>query len=363
MIFAPSRPAMRSPLDAWVSLATGLHGPEPDALRRWQALRLLEAARWARERSPFYARLLKHLPDPIPDDPAWAARLPFVTTHDLREHHEAMLCVSQGEVERVVTLNTSGTTGKPKRLFFTGEDLDATLDFFRVGMASFTGVGDVVLILLPGRTEHGAAMLLAKALAEIGVRPVLAPQPCPPEVAARLIAEEGVTCLAALPSQLRALLEHSPGPPPWSPAPDRALDRALLSGEPVDDGLRQAAAKAGIEIFAHYGLTETCFGGGVECGAHQGYHLREADLLVEVVEPVSGDPVANGRQGEVVLSTLNRRGMPLLRYRTGDMGRMLPGPCACGSPLRRLGPVAGRIVTDGGAIQVLTPEKGTANTP
>ena len=359
MIFAPARPAMRSPLDAWVSLATGLHGPEPDALRRWQALRLLEAARWARERSPFYAHLLQGLPDPIPDDPAWAARLPFVTARDLREYPEAMLCVSQGEVERVVTLNTSGTTGKPKRLFFTGEDLDATLDFFRVGMASFTNAGDVVLILLPGRTEHGAAMLLAKALTQIGVRPVLAPQPCPPEVAARLIAEEGVTCLAALPSQLRTVLGAFPALPPWPPS----MDRALLSGEPVGDGLRQAAAKAGIEIFAHYGLTETCFGGGVECGAHQGYHLREADLLVEVVDPVSGDPVADGREGEVVLSTLTRKGMPLLRYRTGDMGRILPGPCACGSPLRRLGPVAGRIVTDGGAVQVRTPEKGTANAP
>nr|WP_272881728.1 AMP-binding protein [Fundidesulfovibrio soli] len=198
--------------------------------------------------------------------------------------------------------------------------------------------------MLPGRREHGAAPLLARALAEIGVRPVLAPQPCPPEEAVRLIAEEGVTYLAALPSQLRALLELSPAAPAWPPA----LDRALLSGEPVDDGLRHAAAKAGIEIFAHYGLTETCFGGGVECGAHQGYHLREADLPVEVIDPLSGGSLADGLEGEVMVSTLARRGRPLLRYRTGDMGRMLPGPCACGSPLRTLGPVAGRIVTDGG---------------
>lgn len=347
---------MRCPLDAWVSLATGLLGPDPHALRRWQMERLHDAAQWARTRSPFYSDHLRDLPD-LADVPGDVADLPFLTPDHLREHAGRMLCVSQDEVDRVVTLNTSGTSGRPKRLFFTGQELEDTLDFFRVGMASFTGPGDAVLILLPGRREDGAAMLLAKALAEIGVRPVLAPQPCAPQEAVRLVADAAITCLAALPSQLDALLALSPDGLAW-PA---ILDRALLSGEPVPPELRLRADEAGIEIYAHYGLTETCFGGGVECGAHHGYHMREADLLLEIVDPVTGRPVADGREGEVVISTLSRRGMPLLRYRTGDMARMLPGPCPCGSPLRRLGPITGRIQTTGDAVQVFIPEKGTAN--
>ncbi|MFP5220897.1 MAG: DVU_1553 family AMP-dependent CoA ligase [Acidobacteriota bacterium] len=346
----------RSPLDAWISRATGVHGPDPQALRRWQLERLHALAQWARARSPFYA---EHLPDmsDMADSPGDIADLPFLTPDHLREHSGRMLCVSQDDVDRVVTLNTSGTSGRPKRLFFTGQELDDTLDFFRAGMASFTAPGDAVLILLPGRREDGAAMLLARALTDIGVRPVLAPQPCSPQQAVRLVSDQSITCLAALPSQLRALLELAPNGPAW-PA---LLDRALLSGEPVTSELRRRADEAGIEIYAHYGLTETCFGGGVECGAHHGYHLREADLLVEIVDPVTGRALDLGREGEVVISTISRRGMPLLRYRTGDMACMLPGPCPCGSPLRRLGPITGRIQTTGEAVQVVTPEKGTAN--
>ena len=71
----------------------------------------------------------------------------------------------------------------------------------------------------------------------------------------------------------------------------------------------------------------------------------------------------DGLEGEVVVSTLSRTGMPLVRYRTGDVARMLVGPCACGSPLRRLGPVAGRIQRNGDGLRVSVPQKGTANAP
>jgi phenylacetate-CoA ligase len=67
-----------------------------------------------------------------------------------------------------------------------------------------------------------------------------------------------------------------------------------------------------------------------------GYHLREADLYFEIVAPATGEPLPDGEYGEIVFSTLTRRGMPLLRYRTGDMSRFLPATCACGTALRRL---------------------------
>jgi phenylacetate-coenzyme A ligase PaaK-like adenylate-forming protein len=82
---------------------------------------------------------------------------------------------------------------------------------------------------------------------------------------------------------------------------------------------------------------------------HTGYHMRESDLLIEVIDPVSGKPVADEESGEVVFTTLTRRGMPLIRYRTGDLSRIQPGTCACGSPLLRLERLHGRI---GRAIQL-----------
>jgi phenylacetate-coenzyme A ligase PaaK-like adenylate-forming protein len=84
-------------------------------------------------------------------------------------------------------------------------------------------------------------------------------------------------------------------------------------------------------------------GGGVDCHAHAGYHLRAADLHFEIISPTTGDPLDDGQTGEVVFTTLGRAGMPLIRYRTGDMGRIIAGSCSCGSPLRRMERVRNRV--------------------
>jgi phenylacetate-coenzyme A ligase PaaK-like adenylate-forming protein len=110
-------------------------------------------------------------------------------------------------------------------------------------------------------------------------------------------------------------------------------------------------------VYGHYGMTETGLGGGVECAARDGYHLREADLLFEVVDPSSGRPVPDGEYGEVVFTTLTRRGMPLVRYRTGDRARFLTEACPCGTVLRRLGRVTNRLaepvtLSGGGTLSI-----------
>lgn len=97
------------------------------------------------------------------------------------------------------------------------------------------------------------------------------------------------------------------------------------------------------EVFEHYGMTEMGLGGGLECQAHQGYHLRENDLYFEVIDPVSARPLPDGEYGEVVFTTLTRQGMPLIRYRTGDISRFIPEPCPCGGSLRRLARVQNRL--------------------
>jgi phenylacetate-coenzyme A ligase PaaK-like adenylate-forming protein len=95
-------------------------------------------------------------------------------------------------------------------------------------------------------------------------------------------------------------------------------------------------------VFKHYGMTEMGLGGGVECSARKGYHLREADLLVEIVDPSSGLPLSDGNTGEVVFTTLTRDGMPLIRYRTGDIAAFRLDSCACATVLKTLGRIRGR---------------------
>jgi phenylacetate-coenzyme A ligase PaaK-like adenylate-forming protein len=96
-------------------------------------------------------------------------------------------------------------------------------------------------------------------------------------------------------------------------------------------------------VYNHYGTTEMGLGGGVDCAAHAGLHLREADLLFEIVDPVSGATLAAGEEGEIVFTTLTREAMPLVRYRTGDLGRFDAEPCHCDSSLRLLAPVRERL--------------------
>ena len=75
------------------------------------------------------------------------------------------------------------------------------------------------------------------------------------------------------------------------------------------------------EVYNHFGITEAGLGAAIDCPAHFGMHIRENDLLFEVIHPESGEVLPDGRCGELVLTTLTRKGMPLIRYRTGDYGK------------------------------------------
>ena len=94
-------------------------------------------------------------------------------------------------------------------------------------------------------------------------------------------------------------------------------------------------------VFNHYGMTEMGLGGGVECEALAGT-TRDADLYFEVVDHESGQAVPDGKKGEVVFTTLTRRGMPLYTIQDRGQGRFIPQPCPCGTALRRMEPVRGR---------------------
>lgn len=339
-------PLPRSPLDPWLAARLGLPGQQAltaEGVEAWQMAELRRTLGWAVRHSPFLAGRLAGFDLAALRSHADLARLPRMDATDLGS--PLLLTVSQDEVARVVSLSTSGSSGPAKRLFFTRADLERTREFFRVGMSTLCRKGDTVLVLLPGRREWGVADLLARALPQLEARPVLAPESWTPEDLPALMAAEGVSVLVAAPTQLRRLLA---GPPQAL----RSLRALLCTAEPLPGDLREAMQRAwGCEVFDHWGMTETGYGGGVECAAHSGLHLREADLLVEVACPATGETLPPGETGEILITTLGERALPLLRYRTGDAARLLPGPCPCGSPLRRLGPVQGRLTVDGAELQ------------
>lgn len=126
--------------------------------------------------------------------------------------------------------------------------------------------------------------------------------------------------------------------------PPPTLRRMLLTTDHVPAPIVGAMERArNCVVYNHYGMTEMGLGGGVECQARRGYHLREADLHFESVHPATGDSLPDGERGEIVLTTLTRPGMPLIRYRTGNVGCFLPGDCPCGTLLKTLGQVRERL--------------------
>jgi len=325
-----------TPLEPWIAEKTGCHPLTRSALESWQLHRLHETIAHARNHSPFYREKLKNCGGPV-DSLSGLAHLPFTTAEDLRAGAQRFLCVSQSEVQRVVTLPTSGTTGEPKRLYFTAADLESTLDFFAAGMSAFTSPGDRVLILLPGELPDSAGRLLAHALEQIGAAGIIHGPVNDTSQTLAAMRGQSITGVVGTPAQVLGLA-RTPG------GPGLAVKSVVLTSDYVPASLCRAVEQAwGCRVYHHYGMTEMGLGGGVDCAARQGYHLREADLYFEIIDPVTGAPVPDGQTGEIVFTTLLRTGMPLIRYRTGDMARILPGRCPCGTLLRRMEHVRGRI--------------------
>jgi phenylacetate-CoA ligase len=327
-----------TPLEDWTRAHLGIDSNVPlrPKLSDWTIAQFNQTLKLARSHSPFYRQHLASAPQNISCMEEIAA-LPLMDASHLRTQALQLLCVSQDEIKRVVTLQTSGTSGEPKRIFFTAADQQLTIDFFSAGMSTFTGPGDHVLILLPCQPPGSVGDLLRLALLKNGSCPLAhGVHPDPTETLA-LIGESRVACLVASPTQALALAARWPqeAPPPRS---------VLLSTDSISPAVvRRLEQTWGCEVYNHYGMTEMGLGGGVECAAHRGLHLREHDLFFEMINPRTLRPALPGDYGEIVFSTLTRQGMPLIRYRTGDRGRFLPGVCPCGTELRTLERVRARL--------------------
>jgi phenylacetate-coenzyme A ligase PaaK-like adenylate-forming protein len=331
-----------TPLEGWTAARLGLVGKQLDRrlLESYQLEKLTATIRFAAANSPFYRKHLGQNATAGLRTLADLTGLPFTDASDLRRYGSQMVCVSQSQINRVVTLDTSGTVGDPKRLWFTAEDQNLTVDFFQAGMATLTRPGDRVLILLPGRRPGSVGALLARALAGMGMMPLPYEWSGNLVDAANFLQHERVDSVVGSPVQVLALALFSAERGGPLPCPRTVL---LSTDYAPHSLIREVERIWNCRVFDHYGMTEMGLGGGVECEAHAGYHLREMDLFFEIVDPQTGERLPDGCEGEVVFSTLTRRGMPLIRYRTGDLSRFLPEPCGCGSVLKRLDRLGGRL--------------------
>jgi phenylacetate-CoA ligase len=332
-----------TPLEVWIKDKTNMDASATgasftEALKSYQLQKLNDVIDYARRCTSIYRGRLSSISTPL-QSVSDIAQIPFTSPADIAKDPFSFLAVRQDNVARIVTLRTSGSTGESKRLFFTEEDLELTVDFFHHGMSTMVRPGQRVAILLPGEMPDSVGDLLARGLHRMNVQtlkygPVV--DPCHTAVA---IASFKAHCLVGIPTQVLAVACSQQG----CAIGKGKIESVLLSTDYVPQAIAKRLEEIwGCRVFNHYGMTETGLGGGVECKALDGYHLREADLYFEIVDHETGEPCPDGVTGEVVFTTLTRQAMPLIRYRTGDIARMKPQSCPCGSVLRRMECVTGR---------------------
>ena len=313
-----------------------------DGLKALQLERLQKTVRHCMN-SPFYQQKFKELgitPDDIKtlDD---VQKLPFTSKEDLRENYPfGLACVPMKDCVRLHS--SSGTTGNPTVVLHTQKDLDEWAnavarclwmvgsrpeDVFQnsAGYGMFTaGLG----------FQYGAekvGMLTVPAAAGNTIRQI------------KFIKDFGTSVLHAIPSYASRIYEvmKEEG---VDPRKDTNLRILCIGAEPHSEEQRQRIEQnLGVKAYNSYGISEM-MGPGVafECPEQNGLHIWEDYFIVEIIDPVTLKPVPDGELGELVLTTINREAMPLLRYRTRDLTRILPGDCPCGRHHKRLARLQGR---------------------
>lgn len=331
---------MRKPvLDDWIERKINTSLNERNELERWQLDRINLTLAHAAEKSTFYRTLYGGM---RLDNLTEIAELPFTTPDDLKRDPYRMVCVHPNEISRIVTLNTSGSTGEFKRVFFTDADLELCADYFHHGMQNLVDGSDIVGILFPHKTPASVGDQLIRGLWRLGAETVALFGLSNEEISS-LIDFKKITSLVGTPKQVAELAAIKPRP--------CSVKTVLLSADFVSDEVRKTIREAwNAEVFEHYGMTEMGLGCAVSCEYQNGYHVREADLYLEIIDPDTGRPLPDGSWGEIVFTTLTRVGMPFIRYRTGDISRWKTEACRCGSKLKLLDYIQDRRI-----------EKGTVN--
>lgn len=268
-------------------------------------------------------------------------KIPFTTKQDLRETYPfGMASVS---LEKCVRLHSSsGTTGNPTVILHTQKDLDAWADalarcMWMVGLRPtdvFQNSSGYGMFTGGLGFQYGAerlGMLTVPAAAGNSLRQI------------KFIRDFGTTAVHAVPSYVTRLYEvmKEQG---VDPRKDTKLKTLIIGAEPHSEEQRKRIEEMmGVKAYNSFGMSEMCGPGvGFECPEQNGLHFWEDYYIVEIVNPDTLEPVPDGEIGELVLTTLNREAMPLLRYRTRDLTRVLGRTCPCGRNHVRLDRMRGR---------------------
>ncbi len=314
-----------------------------DEMQAFQLGKLKETIAWVYERVPFYKRKF----DEVGVKPADIqtledlGRLPFTVKTDLRDNYPFGLCaVPMNQVVRVHA--SSGTTGKPITGPYTAEDLDQWANCMARNMAAAGITSDDIVQNSYGLGLFTGGLGFHQGAEKLGCTVIPASSGMT-ERQVTLMKDFGSTVLFCTPSYALTIAEK---------ASDMGVDIrelplrvGIFGAEPWTVEMRdEIEQRMGIDACEAYGLTELGGPGtSFSCAAKDGYlHINEDHIMAEIIDPVTEEVLPLGEKGELVFTAIQRRAMPMIRYRTRDITELKREKCSCGRTLLKMKKVFGR---------------------
>ena len=266
-------------------------------------------------------------------------KLPFSEKNDLREAYPLGLMTAPEE--KIVRIHSSsGTTGLPVIIPYTAKDVDDWAIMFKrcYEMAGITNLDRIQVT--PGYGLWTAGIGFQNGAEKLGAM-VIPMGPGNTDKQLQMMMDMETTVLCSTSSYALLLAEEIAK----RGIRDKIhLTKGVIGSERWGEKMRQRISEElGIELYDIYGLTEIYGPGiGISCKYDQGMHYWDDYIYIEIIDPVTLKPVPDGELGEIVITTPVKEGAPLIRYRTHDLSRIVPGVCPCGSPFPRLDIIMGR---------------------
>jgi len=317
----------------------------PTADNRVQTQKLQQLLAYLNQNSPFYQQLFRERQVDISNVKSLAglALLPITTKEDLQQRNNDFLCVSRDKI--IEYASTSGTLGSPVTIALTENDLNRlALNEYNSFLCADGSDKDIYQLMLTLDRQFMAGIAYYSGLRKLGAG-IIRLGPGVPSLQWETIERLQPTTIVAVPSFILKLIQY---------AKDHQIDlnassvkKAICIGENIRNTdfsysiLGKKITEAwDIKLYSTYASTEmqTAF---TECGEGHGGHLQPELLIVELLDD-EDSPVLPNTPGEVTITTLGVEGMPLLRYKTGDICMYFDEPCACGRTSLRLSPILGR---------------------